>query len=134
MVSFSGIDEDDVFVSGAVWDSLRSDIEFNVTLIVLQIYHQIVLLSLYEVLKAVLLTDIHKKFGCLIFVNDWISGSGLRSYVVSPWDCNLNIEVNEASCAPAKVIFGEVETYSIADDILILSLLDLIYSTIEREV
>jgi hypothetical protein len=91
------------------------------------IYHQISDITLYEVLEAILLSEVNKFFRQFALGDDRITSSGFASHIVTARISDLNVEVDKAASAPAVIIFCEIETSSIADDTLLLLIFNLIY-------
>lgn len=81
-----------------------------------------------------MLARVDKLLSCLVLANDWVPCPGRSRYVVPPGDSHFGIEVDKASGAPAHILLCEVVTYAIGDEVLYISLFDLVDLIVEGEV
>lgn len=81
-----------------------------------------------------MLSLVNKLYSSLVLRDDSVPSRGFGCYIVSTRVGDLYVQVDKASCAPTKVIFGKVKSYAITDDVLVLPLLNEVNLVIEGHI
>jgi hypothetical protein len=84
-------------------------------------------------LEAILLSSVNEFLSYFDGGNHWITSGGSCRHIVPTGDCYFNIEVDEASSAPTKIILGEVVTHTITDEALLFALFYLVNIAIKAQ-